>query len=519
MRRAAAKTTRAIVPTLLLFFAGSGAAETWDLTPRASVSQIYSDNVELAPRGEEESDWITEANLGFRVERGAARASVDAAYNLQRVQYWQDTRDDETFQQFLGSGSLEMLPNRFFVDASASYGQRFVSPRGAAGDNIFGREDRTDVGRYSVSPYWTQSLGTFAEGEVRYTFDKVDVRRDEVADSSSEADRWRAFLSSGPDFGRIGWRLSYSRDDIDFDDGSSVRFESTEALGSYRFTPRLQAFAAGGRERNDFEVDPSRAEPDDDFWRAGLTWTPRERTFMEAFYGERFFGKTYGGSLRHQFRRSEIAVDYTESPTTLTNVIFEPQLFPDLDEFGDPTLIDDEPFLDFELPELVTDVYVSKRLTATASGSGARTRWVLRAFDERREFQIDPRDEQVYGVGASFTRSLTSDSSANLDLRWQEASFDGDPARDDERDYGVRASYTWRVAPRTRANVQAGWQRTEFDIDEREEDLWTLGTGLSATLGRQATASVNYRYAERDSTRPDREYRENRIIFTLATTF
>ena len=524
MRLAAQRIIEAGALALLLGWVASAAAETWsdrwNLSPRASVSQIFTDNVDLAPPGQEESESITSANAGFRVDRSGARANLDAAYNLQQVLYWEDTRDDETFHQFVGRGNLEMMPDRFFLDASALYTQRFVSPRGAAGDNIFGTDERTDVATYQVSPYWRERYGTFAESEVRYTWEKIDVQRGLRGDPSSEADRWRAFLASGPDFGRTRWRLSYARDDVEFDDGSSVLFESAEALAGLRVTPQLSVFAAAGREWNDFEVDPSRAEPDDDFWRAGVTWTPGPRTFMEAFYGERFFGKTYGATLRHQFRRSQVALDYTESPTTLTNVAFAPGVFQDRDEFGNPILTDDgEPSLDFELPELVSDVYISKRLTASASGSGARTRWALRGFDERREYQVDPREEHVYGVGLNLSRSLTSDSVANLDLRWQEATFEDEPGRGDERDYGIRGSYTWRVAPGTRGNAQLGWVRSEFDIDDREEDLWTAGIGLSTSLGRQGTASVDYRYSQRDSTRADRDYEENRITFTIGATF
>ncbi|TVS08734.1 MAG: TIGR03016 family PEP-CTERM system-associated outer membrane protein [Gammaproteobacteria bacterium] len=520
MRCIASRLLYAGVAILVIVFAGPVNATDWNLSPSASISQIFTDNVNLAPSGQEESEVITNTNVGFRADRSGPRLDLNAAYNLQNVFYWRDTRDDETFHQFAGNGNLEVLDDRFFLDASAAYSQRFVSPRDAVGDNIIGADERTDVATYRVSPYWRERYGSFAESEVRYIWEKVDVQRGTRGDPSSEADRWRAFLASGPDFGRVGWRLSYSLDEVDFDDGSAVTFESAEALASLRITPQFSVFAAGGREWNDFEVDPSRAEPDDEFWRAGATWTPTVRTFMEAFYGERFFGKTYGASLRHQFRRSQVAIDYTEAPTTLTNVIFTPTLFLVVDEFGDPILVDGDPlFLDFELPELVSDVYIAKRLTVSASGSGVRTRWVLRGFDERREYQVDPRDEHVYGVGATFSRRLTSDSTALLDLRWQEANYDNDPGRDDERVYGIRGSYTWRVAPRTRGNVQTSWQRSEFDIDNREEDLWTAGIGLSASLGRRTTASVNYRYSERDSTRADRDFQENRITLTLGATF
>jgi hypothetical protein len=252
----------------------------------------------------------------------------------------------------------------------------------------------------------------------------------------------------------------------------------------------------------------------------GVDWTPTPRTFVQAFTGDRFYGDWYGATVSHRFRRAELAADYTEEVTTTQFVEFVPGTLQLVDEFGNPILIDGEGvFLDFEFPDLVPDVYLRKRWNVRATGGGVRTSWALRGFDERREFQVNPVDEQVSGVSATVTRRLTSDSRADLNVFWEDFTTN-DPADEDQERYGIRGGLTWLVAPRTSANVGAGWRRSEFEFDGREQDLWTAGAGLSVTLGRASSASVTYGYQQRDDNRrPNEDFRENRIVFTLSGQF
>ena len=508
-----------LVALFVAWSAGAG-AEGWNVTPRASISQTFTDNVNLSPPGEEEDEAITEVNVGVRADRSAARLDLEAAYNLQSVTYWQDTNDDEIFHQFLGAGTFVVDPERFFLDGSAFYGQRFVNPRTAAGDNVIGSDDITDQYRYTISPYWVERYGTFARSEVRYLYEKIGYPNGDFSDVGSEANRWNATLQSGPQFGRVDWTLDYRLDDITYDDDSAVTFESLEALAGVRITPQFRVFGGVGREENDFERDASRAEPDDEFWRVGADWTPTPRTFIQGFTGERFFGDWYGASITHRLRRAELAADYTEEATTTQFVEFVPGVFQLVDDFGNPILIDDETvFLDFEFPNLVPDVYIRRSANIRASGGGVRTDWALRGFDERREYQVNPVDERVSGLSAVLGRRVTSDSTANLNLFWEDFTTD-DPVDEDQERYGVRGGFTWLVAPRTRANVRAGWRRSDFEFDNRSQDLWETGAGLSVTLGRNASASVVYGYQQQDDNqRPDEDFRENRIVFTLSGTF
>ncbi|MCA1804911.1 MAG: TIGR03016 family PEP-CTERM system-associated outer membrane protein [Xanthomonadaceae bacterium] len=392
-------------------------------------------------------------------------------------------RRNNTYHQFAGDGRVELMPERFFVESAATYSQRLISAQGGGGGgdnlNVFG--NRSDVATFRLSPFYIQPVGDFATGQLRYTYDRVDYVDSSVSGAGSESNRMLARLDSGAMFSRIGWGLSFNRTETEYDDGSSVTFQMAEALVRLNITNRLSVFAAGGEEDNDFVQDPSRARPDDTFWRAGATWQPGNRTTMEGFYGERYFGETYGGNLQHRFRNSRFFMDYTEAPTTVNEFELQRVVLPIVDEAGIPVIIDGEPvFIDVEFPDLRAGVYLSRRFTAGFSGDRPKTSWGIRYFDEQREYEVSNREERVTGVAANAS---------------------------------------WRVAPRTRLVLNASVQEISYSLDDRQDTYYITGAGLVRDMTPRTTASLNYRFVERESNLAGNEYHENRITASFRANF
>jgi hypothetical protein len=454
----------------------------WSFTPHVGISQTYTDNVRLAPNDRKEYDLITQADTGFTMVREGGRARAQLAYNLQSLAYWRDDSRNRTYHQFSGDGRVSLLPERFFVESSATYSQRLISAQNrGASDNLNILGNRSDVATFRVSPIYIQPVGDFATGQLRYTYDRVDYVDSSVSGVSSQTNRVLARLDSAAMFSRIGWGLSFNRIETEYDDGSSVTFQIAEALVRLNITNRLSVFAAGGEEDNDFVQDPSRARPDDTFWRAGATWQPGNRTTMEGFYGERYFGKTYGGNLQHRFRNSRFFMDYTEAPMTVNEFELQRLVLPIVDETGMPVIIDGEPvFVEVEFPDLRSGVYLSRRFTTGFSGQRRKTSWGIRYFDERREYEITNREEHVKGVAA------------NVALR---------------------------VAPRTRLVLTGSVQESSYSLDDREDTYYIIGTSVVREMTPRTTASLNYRFVERESNLAGNDYQENRITATFRASF
>ncbi len=467
------------IPLTLIFSAHAPAlfAQAWDFSAHANLSHTYTDNVSLASGDGDGGDHITSARAGFALSRERPTNSLDLSYNILAVDYWDSNNRDDVYHQFAADLMQNLVRERLFLDAGASYTQRIVSNRDAVPiDLLTFSRNRADVASFYISPYLRESFGRLASAEIRYTYEKDDYVRSEFNAFDSETNRFHASLISGPAFRTISWEVNYRRDEISYGDDSEVVFDMLEGLLRWHIGQSLSIFGAGGRERNDFAFNPfDRPRPDDEFWRAGFTWTPSLRSTLTMYYGERFFGETYGLTFEHRSRSARLFASYVEQPTTVSDVEMLPVLVLVQNEAGELFLIE------FEIPDLVTDVYISRRFTAGASGARKRLQWELRMYHDRREYQSG--------------------------------------AASDQRVHGAAANVTLRITGRANATFGTLWQRTLFVDDDREDDLWVLSAGMSRDLGRRASASLTYRYQQRDSNALGSSYEENRITATLSARF
>jgi hypothetical protein len=465
-----------IPASLILLPFAACAAGPWDASARANISYTYSDNIRLNQSGEDRGDYVTSASAGFSLARQRTANKLSLSYDVVAHDYSNSEDRDKVYQQARGDGTLQVWRNHLFLDANAEYTQRIINGRDDVPfDLLTPSTNRSDVASYGGGARYLETYGRFAASEVSYRRDWVDYQESGLDAFNSERDLLRAQLRSGSVFTDIGWSVSYTDDEIAYDDGSEISFETLEGMLNWYVGKRLSVFGAAGRERNDFEFDPNRRpRPDDDFWRAGVTWTG-VRTSLTAYYGERFFGSTYGLNLNHRSPWATWVVEYMESPTTRSSVELIPVL--GLIELPTGELL----LIELEIPDLVTEVYLLRRWSAGLSGSTGRTQWSLRVYDEDREYQ----------------RTVALDQSLS----------------------GVALTGSWRVAARTRATSRLSWQRTHYASDDEIKRMMAVELGLTRQLSRHVDTSVSVRHHRRDSTDAQDEARENRITLTLSARF
>ncbi|MFP4494628.1 MAG: TIGR03016 family PEP-CTERM system-associated outer membrane protein [Halochromatium sp.] len=455
--------------------------EAWDFTPRLSLSQDYSDNIGLASPGEEESEFITQLNTGFNLNRDGARARAQLGYNLQSLFYWQDSNDSALFHQFFGNGRVDLLPERFFIDSAASFSQRQLTRARAGADNLNLDNNRGDVLTFSISPVYLQQFEDLATAQLRYSYNRVDTQGNEGG--NSQLNTVSLNLDSGPQFSRFGWGLALNYSQTDADGGASTTQQNAEALGRWNVTDRLDLFAVVGYEQDAFDQDDGNTQSDGLIWRLGSTYEPSARTLLEAFFGKRAFGTNYGATARHRMRNSQFTLDYTESVTSVTQFEIDQTIPRGVNQTIEEALIvDGEPFLfDLETPELRSGSFVSKRLSAGYTGQRRKLGWGLRVFHEQRDYEISNDSEEAQSIAGN--------------LSWQ-----------------------WR--PRTSVFANASRQESTFAGQAGEETLSATQFGISRQFGNQVSASVQYSYRDLESSRPESDgYQENRVSATLQKTF
>ncbi|MGY6553003.1 MAG: TIGR03016 family PEP-CTERM system-associated outer membrane protein [Wenzhouxiangella sp.] len=448
----------------------------WVFSPVLELGQAYSDNIALNPRGEEDGDFATTLDASISAVRQGAQSRLSADYSFFGVAYWSES-EQNGFHRLSAAGQVDVVPDRFSLESSARYFQRQRSRAGVGGDLINLGVDRTDVIDFDISPVYTQRFNDTADLLLRYTFALVDYDDSAVRDNSSTRNQLIGQLSSGPQFSRVGWQLSFSRSETDFDDGVKVTLQTAEALVRWIYSPRLNVFAAVGDDNNRFEQELASGGPSDSFWRTGVEWNPSARTSAEAFFGERFFGRTFGGSLRHRLRDGLVFADYSESLQTvnLRSGFFR---VPVNGEALDPDFSED-----LDPPDFFTGVFLSKRFALGMTINRPRSTLTARVFDERRDRGVQFRSE---------------------------------------RSQGVRLDGGWQWMPRTRVNGNLSLQeRTFSDLQERSDTLFQLRVGLERRLAPQIDGSLSYQYRQRDSSGGGAgfDYRENRVMATVARAF
>ena len=491
---------------LVFYFLAPSQAAEWRIVPSLTVVETYNDNIEQAPPGDEDSDFVTEVNPGISLRAEGSRLRLDLNYTMQNLFYAENSDENSTNHELSADANAELLRELLFLDAFASYQQVLISPEGTGNiGNITITDNRTDAWTYTLSPYALTQFGNLA-AELRYTFEKVGFSENEAEDAAA-ADTHSVFasLASDPSARRLAraagyrpdnrsserryvndfqWSLAYSRDQTDFTDNTEDIFENISLDTAYRIGAVTALLAGLGYENNDFEQSDDADQPEGFFWYTGIAWNPTRRTSIEATIGRRFFGTTYGFDLQHNTRSVTSTIQYAEEFTTASDTLLENQLITGMDD-GENILSDPEssnPLVDVPFPGLSSDVFLRRRLTGEISKRTAKSVFTLGAFGEKREFQRAIGDERVMGV---------------------------------------TFGWDWQLAPRTNANMALEWSRQEFDIDNREDDFWQIGVNINRRISERINAYMDYRHARQESNNTDEadDYTENLISAGLRIQF
>lgn len=495
----------------LLLLSFSTHAADWKITPSLDLKETYTDNVKLASSGNEETDFITQINPGIAVSGTGSHLKLNGRYTMQNLFYLNDSRPSTIRHQLNADGNIELLDDFFFVDAKASISQQNISafgPQSTDNTNVTG--NISNVTTYSISPYIHHHFKNFASAESRLTHDSVSTGTGGLSDSVSN--RITASLTSGSDFGRLGWGLHYTKQKLDYINRPTVDLETYYGDLRYRVTPHLSLVATGGEEKNNYLSVTGNSGGA--FWTGGFEWKPTQRTSIAASAGQRFYGSSYSLKADHRSRRTLWSASYSEDITTTRDQFLLPATF-DTAEFLVKSHLFDflpeaerlaaaEAFIKANgLPEALADsvnyftnrFFLQKRLQASVSFSGVRNTLILSIFDTSREAQTSQDADSL----------LLGSSSLSLN--------------DNTNSTGVNALWNWRLSPNASANLSAGLTRTTSNSTNRQDDLKTLRVSVTKQFQPKLNGMIELRHNERDSNQANSGYSENAITASVNMNF
>jgi uncharacterized protein (PEP-CTERM system associated) len=298
----------------VLSISGAQAAE-WKITPRIEAREAFTDNARLS-RGSKTSDFVTRIAPGIDLKAQGGRVLADIDYELAYDAYARADDLNGFRHNLRGTGRVEFVEDRLFLDLGAFAGESPVLARGRASaiDRSLGGAS-SQFTSYSVSPYWRTRFGPWAEAEARYRFSQVAVTRDRgnidaapapALLSDTDIHQASGFVAGGENFNRLRWRLAADHAETRVSNGggatpgtggsaTSLRRQSASAQPSYVVTRWLSLLGTLGYDH--IESSGFRKDLDGSFWNGGVRLTPSQRTSFELTYGERYGGPNWASSL------------------------------------------------------------------------------------------------------------------------------------------------------------------------------------------------------------------------------
>ena len=480
----------------------------WRLTPYVGSAVTYTDNVNQTENGQ--NALILSVTPGFNlVSVGSRRLQASVNYALTATTRFADKNSNDLFHNLSAIGKAELVEDFLFIDGTASLSQGLISLFGSNADATTNSANRAAVGVYSLSPYIQKRFGTFANAEVRYTLGGAIFGDNAGADSVTNS--FTASLDSGSRFNDLSWSVDYSLYQADNSGTGNSTFERGSVTLGYLLTRKLRIFSTYGEERNEFQGVNNVGG---NFYSVGLGWSPSRRTSIEATVGERYFGRTYSFSARHQTRASNWHVNYSEDISDISQQFLRVSgrtfwlcsTGPiEARDFNPPAADCNGPYTSAQLTQaaqirgfplssiiaagfvdvaIANGVYVINSLTGGVSWSKGRLGLGLSLFDNKRIYQT------LVGVT--------------------------------DRTQGVTGTVSYRLNPRTSANTSLSLTENTItfpSLPTREDRIYSLVFGIDHRFGKDLSGALYFRHQQRDSNTPNLDYTENSLTASANLRF
>ena len=495
---------------LMVMQVGVANAGHWSVDPSLRISETYTDNVALAPQGQEESDFITLISPGVSIQgqRGRSYASLD--YALNNLIYASDKSRNEVNHQLAADGRAELISDWMFLDARANVAQQNISLLGPIGIDVTNEnENTTETRTYALSPFFRGRLGSTLLYEARYQRDYVSADGTDLTDSN--ADTAIVSINSGTDLSKLRWSLNYINERVDYRQSEDTRIEKVTLDGSYGFTPRFGVLGTVGYEENDYVYVGEK--PKGDFWSAGIFWRPSSLTSLRMSAGERFFGKTEALDFSHRSRRFLWSARYSEDISSTRSSLLIPtavNTFSYLDSLVSAGISDPIqrarvvnafiaerglPSTIFTATNFFTNrTFLQKRFDGSVAFNTPKTTYILSLF-------MDDRDAEEIGATSNILGADDFSTSSNV------------------RQQGVNFLINWQFAPKTNVDFNVGGNDTNFRDTGRDDQLKFIRIGLRHRLQPKVSGSIDFRHLERDSNVELSDYVENAVSAALNIQF
>lgn len=464
-------------------------AGEWDIQPSVSLSESYTDNVQLVETGEE-GDFITSIMPGVAIRGEGRRLQMNADYLYNYNKYLDKSEFDAGTHNLQGNINNEVVRDHLFLDVFAAMFPAQVSNQGQVSNRNSNRRDRldqlnagnrADVISYGFTPRYQQAFGSIADFTASTNYS--DTSTGEGVAGGGQNNSLDIGLNSGRRFARSSWGLIYQRRDNQNDNtGEDQTFQSLFGNGGYQLNRFFRLTGQIGIEDNQFSTDQNQESGPS--WLFGGVFTPNPRTSLSGQFGQRIFGDTKQFDFNYRRRRVTISGNYNEELRTSNEVLRDQQVFRREDPFGNPLPINPIDNTDFGLPldevGLTDDVFINRRLTAVIGYFRKRDTFSANVYRNEQESTRNQQVEMNTGFGANWNR---------------------------------------RLSPRTSVGLLGDYQERESENQQGSSTFLYLSPYLSYTIGPHLSSRLAYSYSDSSGDGPDNTFTESTVTGSLSYAF
>jgi uncharacterized protein (PEP-CTERM system associated) len=478
---------------MLCALASGAFAGDWEFSASIRGGATLTDNVSLAPQGQEDWDLVWEVTPSITVRREGARARMQASYTPSLYVYTRNSEDSTLWHRLSALGTVEAVENLFYVDAIAIVTQSYLSPFGPRPlDALNLNDNRAQTAMLGLSPY-VQSV---TPGGYRYL-----LRNDTTwtaVEGSQVPDQFESRVLAKLDspIVRVGWGVDYDYRYTKFDSQQSYYEQLARVRGIWRANSDLTLSARLGYETNDYTIEAYSGE----IYGAGAEWTPTPRTRLSGYVEHRFFGTSYEVNFNHRtratgwrLRAARLTQTYRDQLFTLgpgelavvTDAALQNRIADPLERqravedfllrSGLPsTLLTSQTFY-------TNQVYVAEQIDGTVTVFGGRNRlWLTLFWDDNEPVTTDAPTLAValgtagpfkqHGGIVGFTRDLGPRTAITFSAQRTDSTGTRTgtaPADAKSTEDTLRVIMHHQLTPKTSAAIGVRW--VDFDSDFRSD--------------------------------------------------
>jgi len=493
--------------------AGAVGAADWQFQPHVMIGETLTDNVTLAPSGQEKRDLVQQLSPGLRIDGKAARLNAELDYTMQNLFYTENSEFNRTNHLVDAKAKAEFVQDLVFLDARANARRESISQLGPSNpENLNAVGNQADIRTYLLSPYLAHRFAEYGRGELRYTYTRIDSNaQDGLFDS--QTNRFAGEFKSGMAYRDVlyGANFSKARTDYRVQGTPSTDVERETVNGGYRVLSHVFLIGTLGHESNSYAaVGPTSGS----IWEVGARWEPSKLTTVEVTTGHRYFGTTYGLRIDHRSRLMYWNAGLSEDIATSSSAYGAPASQATISFFDAllKTQIEDDTIR----AAYVRDLLQRNRYLATQFGSTIvlsnltylekhfEASWGLNTGKSTAMINVYDVVRTAQSSGIAATTSLgTNDFAISQNIRT----------------IGIGGYVTTKLAPKLSANAGANYARFEFTDAGRTDTVATVSVGLAQQFTPKAYGTVDLRRAQRSSVVQAAEYHEDSLRAVLTFLF